>query len=371
MLYKRMPIEIESPEEIGYDRIDCNLAESSLADLSFADLSVSLDKLVLGYNDHRGKKELRSLIAGWYKSLQIDDVLVTNGSAAALFMVNTTLLGPGDHLIVIRPNYANNIEVPRAIGCSISFIDLTFEESWKPDLKKIKAAITSSTKLISITTPHNPTGMLIEEQELDELARLAEETNIYLMVDETYRDTCFETAYPPAAIKSKQVISIGSLSKAYGLPGIRIGWLLTQNKSLMDRLLAAKEMIYITNSVLDEEIAYQFLLQKKYWTQQFNRKALENYESLKNWLQKEQRMECILPKGGVVCFPRFKQNLAIDTSRFYGILMNKYRTMVGPGHWFEMPDTYMRVGFGWVEKSILEKGLNNISLTIDESKRAH
>src|SRR5258706_777686 len=131
MFYKRMPIEKESPEETGYDTILYNLAESSVADLRFDDLNVSLSNLKLEYISHRGNAALRKTIAAEANGLNENHVLLTNGAAGALFIINTSLLTQEDHLIIIRPNYATNIEVPATIGCSISFIDLTFEESWR------------------------------------------------------------------------------------------------------------------------------------------------------------------------------------------------------------------------------------------------
>jgi aspartate/methionine/tyrosine aminotransferase len=365
MIYKRMPIEKESPEERGYDRIVCNLAESSVSDLSYAELSVSLDHLVLGYQDHRGNKKLRHLIVEDQEGLEESQVLVTSGAATALFIVNTSLLTPGDSLVVVRPNYASNIEVPRAIGCSLSYIDLRFEDSWALDLEKISNAITPNTKLISVTTPHNPTGMVMENELVLGLVRLAEEKNIFLLVDETYRDTCLPTPYPLVAAASSQVISIASVSKSLGLPGIRIGWLITKNEWLLEKFLAAKEMISITNSVLDEEIACQVLQKRKYWSDKINHQTQDNFVILKKWLAGEPRLDCVLPQGGCVCFPRFREDIFIRTSVFYDTLTETYQTMVGPGHWFDMPDHYMRIGFGWPAREHLEQGLLNISLAID------
>ena len=132
-----MPIEIESPEEIGYDRIRCNLAESSVSDARLGDLDVALADLVLLYGDHLGHAGLRDIIAGDGPGLTPDDVLLTPGAAAALFIVSTSLLGAGDHLIVARPNYATNLETPRAIGADISTLDLTWEDSWRVDPARI------------------------------------------------------------------------------------------------------------------------------------------------------------------------------------------------------------------------------------------
>ncbi len=367
MLYRRMPIEKESPEETGYDNILYNLAESSVTDLQMSALNLSLDHLKLEYIAHRGHPGLRKMLAADAQLPSADQVLLTNGAAGALFIINTALLDADSHLIIIRPNYATNIEVPLAIGCAITYIDLLFEDGWKMPAGAIAAALQPNTKLISITTPHNPTGMLMTEEELNQLTALAIQTGTWLLIDETYRDTCFKTPYPVMASRSDKIISVSSLSKAYGLPGLRMGWLMTQNANLLELFLAAKEMIYISNSALDEEVAYQFYRQKEKFAATINKNALQNFAILTAWLQQETRLACVLPGGGVVCFPRFTGNLAINPEKFYTVLMQKYKTMVGPGHWFGMPDTYMRIGFGWTDAASFRTGLENISKAIDES----
>ncbi len=367
MQYKRMPIEMESPEEKGYDSILYNLAESSVTDLTFNELNLQLGDLKLEYIPHRGHTKLRQLLAAEAGGLHSDQVLLTNGAAGALFIVNTALLTPTDHLIVVRPNYATNIQVPVTIGCSITYIDLLFEESWRVNINAIEAAITPATRLISITTPHNPTGMVMTMEELQALIALAEKRDLHLLVDETYRDTCFKTPYLVIASLSKKVISVSSLSKAYGLPGLRMGWLITQDEALMEQFLAAKEMMYISNPALDEEVAFQFYGQKEKFATAINQKAMENFKLLTAWLQQEAALEYVLPRGGVVCFPRFKHPDTIDIPRFYETLLQQYKTMVGPGHWFAMPDAYMRIGFGWAGKTAFEQGLMHVSEAIATS----
>lgn len=369
MQYKRMPIEKESFEETGYDTILYNLAESSVADLKFSELNIQFGDLRLEYIPHRGNTELRKMIAAEAGGLPENNVLLTNGAASALFIINTSLLSKEDHLIVVRPNYAPNIEVPVTIGCAITYIDLQFEQNWRVPVNDIEAAITPATKLISITTPHNPTGIVMTAGELHDIIAIAEKKNIYLLVDETYRDACFKTHYPVMASLSNRVISVSSLSKAWGLPGLRMGWIITQQEKLMEQFLAAKEMIYISNAALDEEVALQFYRQKEKFAVEINQKAMENFRILSSWLQQEERLEFILPQGGVVCFPRFKDPDAIDIPAFYQTLVQKYKTMVGPGHWFNMPDRYMRIGFGWLNKEVFEQGLINVSRAMEESLR--
>src|ERR1700685_4498186 len=140
MDYIRMPIEIESPESMGYASIDCNLAESSTRDVQFKDMAIKLDELILGYGDHRGKPALRALVVEKEKKLDAEQVLLTVGAAGALFIIHSALLNRDDHLIIVRPNYATNLETPRAIGCQVSFIDLEFDERFALDPEKIKKA---------------------------------------------------------------------------------------------------------------------------------------------------------------------------------------------------------------------------------------
>ncbi|MEJ0056724.1 MAG: pyridoxal phosphate-dependent aminotransferase [Bacteroidota bacterium] len=338
-----MPIEIESPEQMGYDNLRFNLTESSMEDALLGDLKFDLKSTLLCYGDHQGKVELRQLLAD-EAGLVKNDVLLTPSAAAALFMVNTALLQSEDHLIVMRPNYATNIETPRAIGCEIDFVELRIQDQYRPDLNKIEKLIRPNTKLISITTPHNPTGQMLTFEELKSLSQLAEKHNIFLLVDETYRDLSFIPLPPWAASLGEKVISISSVSKAYGLPGIRMGWIMSKNKSLMELLLAAKEQIFISNSVVDEEIAFLYLKEKKKHLTEMQLKAKANFDILKRWLSQQDFLEYVLPQGGVVCFPRISR--PVDIEKFYQVLNKKYGTFVGPGHWFEMDKTYFRIGFG-------------------------
>jgi aspartate/methionine/tyrosine aminotransferase len=365
MQYKRMPIEIESPESLGYQAIECNLAESSVRDVVFREMDINLDDLIIAYGDHTGKPALRKLIASHHTPISDDDVLLTVGAAAALFIVHSSLLTKNDHLIVIRPNYATNIETPRAIGCEISFIDLHFEDNYLLDIEKIRAAIRRNTKLISITTPHNPTGTMISEEQLHVLCRLAGQNSCHLLVDETYRDISFQSPTPLGATLAKNVISISSVSKAYGIPGIRLGWLITRDKSLQHLFLAAKEQIYICNSMVDEEICYQYLSKKEKYFPAIQQEVKANFNLLKSWISAHQYLEWVEPSGGVVCFPRFKKEVSIDIEKFYKILLEDFKTYVGPGHWFEHSKRSFRLGFGWEKQEAFENGLKNLDKAID------
>jgi aspartate/methionine/tyrosine aminotransferase len=366
--YTRMALEAESPEEFGYGRIRNNLSESSIPDRRLGELGVDLDDLTLLYGEHRGDTGLRSLIAGHSGSaaIQAADVLVCAGAAGALFIVASALLRPASHLVVVRPNYATNIETPRAIGCDISYIDLAFEDGFRTDIDAIERAVRPDTAYISVTCPHNPTGTMMSWDDLLRLDEIARKNDCLVLVDETYRDLSYGQPYPTAASISDRFISVSSLSKAYGTPGIRVGWLITRNKPLYDLFLAAKEQIGICGSVLDEAVGAAVLRQRKAWLAESGRRNLRHLDIVREWIRHEPRMEWVEPAGGVVCFPRLKDGADLDLDRFYRTLLQAHGTYVGPGHWFDMPRHYMRIGFAWVTEAQLHDGLAGISATIRE-----
>jgi aspartate/methionine/tyrosine aminotransferase len=365
MKYQRMPIEVESPEELGYTNIQYNLAESSVRDRTISDLRPNWDNLVLNYSDHRGMPSLRRLICENSAELNSNDVLVTQSAAMALFIVNTSLLSSADHLIVIRPNYATNIETPRAIGAEITFIDLDFENNYQLDIDLIKYQIKPNTKLISITNPHNPTGVEFDMVTIFSLIDFLAEKKIYLLVDETYRELNFQSRISPYfAEKSKYVISISSVSKAFGLPGIRIGWLICKNEQLQLLFLAAKEQIIITNSVIDEYLANLALEHKSEFLKISHERLSKNFEITKQWMQSHPYLEWNEPKTGAIAFLKFKENIDFDFSEFYNVLLKEYGTQVGPGHWFEQSDRYFRLGFGYPTEAELRAGLLQIDKCI-------
>lgn len=368
MKYSRMPIEVESPEELGYDKIRYNLTESSYQDAYLREIDLDLRDVLLCYGDHKGHPGLRQVLAD-DAQLQPEQILTTVGAASALFMIATALLQPGDQLVVIRPNYATNIETPKAIGAEVRYIDLRFEDGWRIDLDAVRAAVTPATRLLSITHPHNPTGTCLRLADLLGLVEIAEATGCWLLVDETYRDLQWGHRLPHATTFSERVISVSSMSKAFGLPGIRIGWLMCRHAGLMQTLLAAKEQIFITGSVLDEEVAFRYLQARERFLPAIQAHVQANFAYLKSWMAQQHDLEWVEPSGGVVAFPRMRDPDSIDIDRFYDILNTEHGTYVGPGHWFEQPRHYMRIGFGWPTLEALQGGLAGISAAFQAARR--
>jgi aspartate/methionine/tyrosine aminotransferase len=363
MKYRRMPIEVESPEELGYDTITNNLSESSVADRRLSDLGdLALDDLLLGYGDHLGDPLLREAVAAGGAGLNADNVLVMAGAAAALFATATSLLEPGDHAVVVRTNYATNLETPRAIGADLDVVDLSFDDGWRLDVERFATRVRpQETKLISVTCPHNPTGTIFDLDTLHALVEMAERTGAVLLVDETYRDLTHGPQLPMAATLSPRAISVSSMSKAYGLPGLRVGWAVCRDPELAESLLAAKEQMFICGATLDEAIAGSVLTDRDRILTPILGEVRDRLDVVRAWLRGHDTFEWVEPAGGVVGLVRFKPGFAVDTSRFYDVLLSEYGTYVGPGHWFELDDRHFRLGFGWPSEKELRAGLDALS----------
>jgi aspartate/methionine/tyrosine aminotransferase len=360
-------MEREAPDEAGAHAFAQNLAESSISDVLLSDLHFDLGDLALSYMDHRGKADLRELVASEGHGLTADDVLITAGASVALFIVATALLDRDARAVVAFPNYVTNFDTPRTIGCSLAFLELKFEEKYQVDTDRLAALITPDTRLVSLTTPHNPTGAVMSEEQLRRAIELVERNNAYLLVDETYRDMSRGPMPPLAASLSTRAISVSCVSKAYGLPGLRIGWLICRDRALQETLLAAKEQICICNSVLTEEIAFRFLRDRHTHLPRIRRHIERNFGIMRRWIECESRLEWVEPRGGAVCFPRIAAGVAIDTGRFYRTLRDQYRVAVGPGYWFEVDPRHMRLGFGYPSADELETALRSISSALDDS----
>lgn len=257
MWFKRMPLEIWF-DKYQYE-IEQDIGESAVKFFTLADLNIDLESVPLRYGYHKGKPELREKISEQYEGLSPDQILVTNGAAEALFDLAASVLTPGDHVIVEQPNYSSTYEVPRSLGCKVDSLPLRFENEFKPDLEELTDLITPKTKIVSLTHPNNPTGSMISEETLEEIIDIVESYNLYLIFDETYRELTFKHKLPTAASLSEQAISISTMSKAYGLPGIRIGWIATRNNNIIESVLATREQVSICNSALGEEIALSIL----------------------------------------------------------------------------------------------------------------
>ncbi|HQY31862.1 MAG TPA: pyridoxal phosphate-dependent aminotransferase, partial [Thermomicrobiales bacterium] len=280
------------------------------------------------------------------------------------FLTASALLERGSHLVVTRPNYASNLETPRAIGADITYIELNFADRYRLDPDRVAAAITPHTRLVSITTPHNPTGAVIPPADLQAIVEITARAGCWLLVDETYRELG-DTIVAPVSTLAPHVISVSSLSKTYGVPGIRVGWLTCTDNALMTTLLAGQEQAALAHSVLDIAVAEHVLQQRDRLLPGVRAHAQTNRQIVADWITADPAIEWVRPEGGVVCFPRFA-NPAINARQIYARLQDA-GIFVGPGWWFEQEERSFRLGFGYPTSTELLLGLETISTLVKHS----
>jgi len=363
MWFQRMILE-EWFDDYQY-AIQYDIGESAVKYLTFGQLGINLDNLPIRYGYHKGKPELRACLVEQYPGLTTDQIIVTSGGSEAIFLIAAALLKPGDHVIVEHPNYPSLYEIPRSLNCSVSFLHLTFENQYRPNLAELEKLVTPQTKLVSLTHPNNPTGSMISKEALLELIAWVEAHNLYLLFDETYREMGFEAMLPSAATLSSRVISISSMSKCYGLPGIRIGWLACQDQFILDSILNIREQVTITNNAIGEEIAVQVLKQKEKYLEKARASIRHNRSIVTAWMEQQEDFEWVYPEAGVVSLPRLAEHVTIDPEKLYRRLAEVYKTFVIPGRCFEMDNRYFRLGFGSNPEEI-QTGLKNLNKALND-----
>lgn len=359
MHFRRMPLE-DWFDSYQYE-VDYDIGESGVKYVGLGSLGLDLEHVQLRYGHHRGSPELRSIISEQYEGLAADQICVTNGSSESNFSVVASLVGDSDHMVVEHPNYPSLYEVPRSLGLSHDLFRIVYEEGFKPDLGRLEQLIKPNTELVTLTHPNNPTGSVISEKTLREVIELVESRNAYLLHDETYRELSFEKPPPPAATLSDHAISMTTMSKAYGIPGIRIGWI-AGPKHIVESVRAVREQLTICNNVLGEAIAMSVLNKRETILKGVRQRVQRNFETLKRWMAHQDVLEWVEPSGGVVCFPRLKNGSS--TEELCRTLATKYRTFTVPGYGFEM-NRHLRIGFGG-DAEELDEGLKRLTQAIKE-----
>lgn len=348
-------------DEYQYEAV-YNIGESGVKAFTIKSLGIDLSNVCLRYGFHKGKPELRKLIAEDY-GVDYNRVVVTTGASEAIFTVMASVTRHGDHVVIEHPNYPSLYEVPYGLGCRVEYLRLRYEDGFKPNLGELEDLIKPETKLVALTHPNNPTGSMISKRELEKLIELVERKGVYLLFDETYRELSLNGKLPPAATLSDRVISVSTMSKAYGLPGIRIGWVVA-SKEIIDSVCAVREQLTICNSIIGEEIALSVLKRKEEILREVLSRVKENIRFLKDWMSKQDDLDWIPPEGGVVCFPRLKINAS--SMEFCKRLIEEYKTFTVPGECFEFKG-HFRIGFGG-DSAELRSGLENVGKVINEFK---
>lgn len=320
-----------------------DLTTTCISPLSVNDLNYSGDifNLKLGYGDITGSERLKAAIQTLYETPK--EITVTHGAIGANQLVFLSLLEKGDEVVSIVPTYQQHYSIPQSLGCNVKLYFLKEENNWLPDLEELDNVISSRTKLLCINNPNNPTGSVIPDWMLEEIVKIAEKKNVWVLSDEVYRGlNLIGKPYSKsvADIYSKG-ISVGSMSKTYSLPGLRVGWI-AGRADLINEVNRQRQYNTISVSALDDYFASVALEQKDFIAQR-NFKIMNNGLSvLNNWLLKTPRARCILPKGGTTVLLSYGSNL--PSREFCKQLQRDTGVALLPGETLEM-EGYVRLGF--------------------------
>jgi aspartate/methionine/tyrosine aminotransferase len=305
------------------------------------------DELRLGYTESPGLPQLRTEIASLYETVSADDVLVFAGAEEAVFALDNVLLEPGDHAIVVRPAYQSLAEVARAAGAEVTPAELREADGWRLDTMAIEAALRPKTRLILVNEPHNPTGALSDRATFDRLVGLAAGSGARLIVDEVYRFLEFDEAerLPAGADALETGVSIGVMSKSFGLAGLRIGWVATRDRELLARLAAFKDYTTICSPAPSEVLALIALRARDQVLARNRGIVAANLPLLDAFFERWAGIfEWVRPRGGTIGFPRLASDVPID--RFAEDLVRDTGVLLMPGSVFGDGDNHFRIGFG-------------------------
>ena len=306
------------------------------------------DGLTLGYTESTGHPLLRAEIASLYEDLEPDHVLVFAGAEEAIFCLANVLLSPGDHAVVTWPGYQSLYEVARGAGADVTLHELREEHSWAIDIDLLRSQVTPSTRLVVVNAPHNPTGMQPDRATFDALVALAEEVGAQILVDEVYRFLEFDGVerLPAGADASPRGISLGVMSKSFAMAGLRIGWLATRDRDVLERCARFKDYTTICSSAPSEVLALIGLRARETVLARSRSIVADNLVALDTFFDAwSDRFTWVRPRAGSVGFPRLTvPGVSIDA--WAAGLVEAEGVLLLPGSQFDYGGNHFRLGFG-------------------------
>jgi aspartate/methionine/tyrosine aminotransferase len=335
-----------------------NLSRSGLPDRSFDDLNLERADLDINGEHPYGYPPLIEAIASRYR-VDEKNVLPTLGASQAVFITCAVLLEPGDEVLIEKPAYEPLLAVPRFFKADIKRFERKFEDGYMVDLDHFQSLISPRTKLVVLTNLHNPSGVLLSPAALKKLALAAAEEGAMVLVDEIYLEFLDgkETAFHGA----DNVIIASSLTKAYGLGGLRCGWILAPS-FLTEKMRRFMDHDNVEGVFIGEQISAK-VFNRLDSIQAKNKPDIEkNLALVRDFIRREKKLRWVEPAHGIVCFPRIEARL--DGGQLARLLQEKYETSVVPGYFFEEPK-HFRLGYG-VPIPVLKQGLENIRSVLQD-----
>jgi aspartate/methionine/tyrosine aminotransferase len=355
MVYRMQvaPFEIERFYERWEFRAELMLSSSDCESRTVAqllelepDASERLLGLRLGYTEVPGSLELREAIAAGYERVEPEHVLALAAAEEGVLLVYHALLGAGDHVIVESPCYGSALELARSTGAEVSEWERRYEDGWAHDLDALEGLMRPHTRMLYINSPHNPTGTTMPAAVFERVAELAAEHGLVIFSDEVYRglEHVPSARLPAAAERYERALSLGSVSKAYGLPGLRTGWLVCRDPLLLERVKQLKLYTTICSSAPSEQLAALALRHAEALIGESRELLLANLPLVEALLERHAaELEWVAPSGGPIGFPRVLGDC--DVRAFCEQTAERAGVLLLPGDVYGCPQ-HLRLGFG-------------------------
>ena len=349
-------------------RCELNLAETCVASLTVRELldlagkgNSILDDLLplkLTYGAIEGSERLRRAIAALYETKSAADVLVTHGAIGANALVYQALVGAGDVVVSVLPTYQQHYSIPESLGAEVRPLWLRAEDGFLPDLDRLQKLCRGAVKLVALTNPNNPTGALIDRPMLEEIVAIAREAGAWVLADEVYRGVDQEGDGFTASVADlyEKGISTGSMSKAYALAGLRLGWIVAPAEVLRAAMIH-RDYNTISVSMIDDHFAALALESRDRVLARSREITRGNLAILSDWVESEPLISWVRPRSGTTAFLRY--DLPMSSETFCARLLEETGVLLVPGSAFDM-DGHVRIGYA-NSPDILRAGLSRMS----------
>lgn len=341
-------------------RARINLCRSGVPDCRLAELGLDLSFLEIEGEHPYGYPPLTAAVAERY-GVKPENVVTTSGTSMALFMTGAALLDPGDEILVETPAYEPLAEVPRALGARLARLPRQFESGYDIDPEEFRNRLSPKVKLVALTNLHNPSGARLAPARIAELAGLARRSGVPVMIDEVYFEFLGEDPRSTSFHLADNIIVVSSLTKVFGLGGLRCGWVLAP-EPLASKLQRMKDYLAVEDVYLSEQISARVFPVLDRFRDRHRRLIDQNRAAVREFIRDEKRLSWVEPAGGIVCFPHLE--IPAESRRLAALLQERYEISVVPGDFFEEPH-HFRLGYH-LDPELLIQGLTGIRRGLDE-----
>ena len=312
----------------------------------------------LSYGDIEGLPAFRKGVCKLYTSLGMEHIVPTHGASGANHHVFYSLISPGDCVVSIMPTYQQLYSIPESYGAQVRVLHLHKENGYLPDIDALRRLVTPETKLICLNNPNNPTGALMPESVLREIIDIARSVDAWILCDEVYRHLSQEDMWCPSiADLYEKGISVSSMSKAFSMAGLRLGWIATHDRDVIKSCLSHRDYNLVSCGVLDEMLAAVALKHSDVMLKRSRKIVRENLQILDRWVNSEPHVSYVKPQAGTTALVYY--DLDMPSYAFCEEMYQQTGAFVTPGDCFEQPRS-MRIGYAYGKEDLIQ-GLQAVS----------